>query len=122
MMPMTPEERFERIEENLLRCSERMDRFEAAQEASDRRFSERMERFEAAQEASDHRWRADFQRVMDVMAELARRQQEMQHTQQEMQHSIESLQDQQRLTQAALDKLILNIDRFIQGRGGNGQG
>lgn len=79
---MTPEERFQRIEENLLVTSEMM-------------------------RTADRRWENRFG---EHDARLTR-----------LERVVEHLADDQALTRATLQSFIETVDRFLRGKGGNGQ-
>ncbi len=93
---MTTEERFENIEKSLLEIRDIQSVTAKLQQASER------ERKEQIGE------------LREVVVHIA-------NAQQRTDAAIQHLAEQQTLTDAALKSLITSIDRFIQGRGGNGQ-
>ena len=90
VFPVTPEERFEKIEKN------------------QQVFQDQIIVTARMQQEAERRWQDDRELVWEGLLGLVR--------------SQERLQEQQRITQAALDHLIAHIDRFVKGQGGNGQG
>jgi hypothetical protein len=57
-------------------------------------------------ELNERNWERRFEQLTDTVDDIA--------------SAVVQLADAQRITQASLDSLIGNIDRFIQGRQGNG--
>ncbi len=57
-------------------------------------------------ELNERNWERRFEQLTDTVNHIA--------------SAVIQLADAQRITQASLDSLIGNIDRFIQGRQGNG--
>ena len=94
---MTPEECFQKIEENLLATTE-------MQRTSDRRWERRLAEHDAR-----------LTRVEEVVKSLA-------GAEKKLFRALEILHDEQGVTRSMLDALIKNIDRFVRGQGGNGRG
>ena len=96
---MTPEERFERIETNLERLTERMNAFEAKRETDMADWRTRHDALEVEREVSKHDFDQRHKRLLE---------------------SQSVLMESQSATFAAIDNLTKNIEKLIQGRGPNG--
>jgi hypothetical protein len=121
---MTPEERFKKIEENLLVTSEMM-------RTSDRRWEERFSHL--GDNVSEHD--ARLTRLEEVVASLAGAEQKLFLALENLAHAhdttdarlevltvkLDKVADDQAITRAMLDTLIKNIDNFVRGQGGNGR-
>jgi len=94
---MTPEERFEKIEKN------------------QQVFQDQIIVTARMQQEAERRWQDDRELVWEGLLGLTR-------WQERFAVDLEAMSEQQRNTQAALDHLIANIDRFVKGQGGYGQG
>ena len=119
---MTPEERFQKIEETLLAAAEE-------RRIADREWKERFAKFDESvlvtaemQRTSDRRWErrlaehdVRLTRVEEVVKSLA-------GAEKKLFRALDILHDEQGVTRAMLDALIKNIDRFVRGQGGNGRG
>jgi hypothetical protein len=115
---MTPEERFQKIEEHLLVTAEMM-------RTSDRRWDDKFAQHDA--------W---LTRVEEVVASLATAEQKLFLALDKLAHAhdatdarlevltekLDKLADEEKVTRAMLDALIKNIDSFVRGQGGNGRG
>ena len=94
---MTPEARFQKIEDHLLVTAEMM-------RTSDRRWERRLAEHDAR-----------LTRVEEVVKSLAA-------AEKKLFRALDILHDEQGVTRAMLDALIKNIDRFVRGQGGNDRG
>ena len=115
---MTPEERFQKIEDHLLVTAEMM-------RTSDRRWERRLAEHDAR-----------LTRVEEVVKSLAAAEQKLAKSLEKLSHAhegtdarlealsekLDELADGQKITRAMLDALIKNIDRFVRGQSGNGRG
>ncbi len=125
MEPMTPEERFEKIEKTLVRMAESLHRVEDIQVVA-----------AAMQESSERRWNNQFddlaetvgyvalgeKKLLGALRHLVEHVDELAEHMASMTERMEHLTDGQVATKAALDALIASIDKFVKGRPGNGQG
>ena len=119
---MTPEERFQKIEETLQATAESM-------RTSDRQWKERIAKFDESvlvtaemQRTSDRRWE---RRLAEHDARLARVEQVVKSlaaAEKKLFRALDILHDEQGVTRSMLDELIKNIDRFVRGHGGDGRG
>lgn len=128
---MTPEERFEKIEKAQLAFRQDV-----------KVLNEQMTVSARMQEEAEKRWvntSADLWSALESLARSQKGTQEaverlgktVEHLGETVEHlagtveklsvKIDALADRQTNTQAALDSLIANIDRFIKGQDGNGQ-
>jgi chromosome segregation ATPase len=139
---MTPEERFQKIEETLLATAE-------MRREADRRWEARLAKIDdnllvatEMNRTSDRRWEKRFAehdsrltRVEQVVASLAAAEKKLfraldkladahQRTDARLEavsKKLDELADGQKVTRAMLDTLIKNIDSFVRGQGGNGR-
>lgn len=139
---MTPEERFQKIEETLLATAEAMGEAERRWEQKYSKIDDSLLVTAEMNRTSDRRWEEKFAehdarlaRVEEVVASLAGAEQKlflaldklaegharMDSNLEALTEKLDKLADGQKVTRAMLDALIDNIDRFVRGQNGNGR-
>ena len=108
---MTPEERFQKIEDHLLVTAE-------MQRTSDRRWEGRIAEVEAIVKSLG----AAERKLFVALDRLTHAHEATDARLEALSEKLDELADGQKITRSMLDALIKNIDRFVRGQGGNGRG
>jgi ABC-type transporter Mla subunit MlaD len=107
---VTPEERLEKIEKAQATLTDQMTVAARLAEESQKRFNRQ----------ADDLWEF-VSYVADAQKHGVEALGHLREIVQALAVKVDALADRQSSTQAALDSLIVNIDRFVQGQGGNGE-